>query len=175
MSSVISVTEELPLCNNVFSKLDLNGDTIIVRGACRSDRDRVIEFLESLDLESVYERFYHIVRDFSSYVDSLINSGAVIVVAEFRGRIVGMAEAVACRRDSVEIGFIVSRDFRGRGVGTALCLSLAEACRKLGFKSVRAFIKRHNVPALRIARKLGASIKPSPEPDTILVEACLEN
>jgi len=175
MSAVLETSMELPLCGVKLGEVKVDGSPIVIRGACRSDRSRILEFLESLDTETVYERFHHVVSDFRSYVDSLMESGALIVVAEIEGKVIGMAEAVACRRDYVEIGLVVSRGYRGRGVGTALCTSLAEACKRLGFKGLIAYVKRYNIPVLRIARKLGASVKPSEEPDTVLVEACFEN
>jgi hypothetical protein len=62
--------------------------------ACRDNRDRLIKSYESLDSETVYERFYHVVKDFSSYVNSLVEGGALVVVAELNGVIIGVAGAV---------------------------------------------------------------------------------
>jgi Sortase and related acyltransferases len=173
-SNVLNGSMEMPLCGVKFRELLLEEGLVVIRGACRSDRDGLLRFFESLDEESVYERFHHIVKDFSSYVNSIIESNSFVVVAELNGVIVGVAEAVACREGYVEVAVIVSKGLRGRGLGSSLCLSLGDACRRFGVKSFIAYVRRSNVPALSIARRLGASIKPGPEPGLVVVEACFE-
>jgi RimJ/RimL family protein N-acetyltransferase len=174
LESPALAVREMPLCRVKFRELHLDEGLVVIRGACRGDRDRLIKFYESLDSETLYERFYHVIRDFSSYVDSLIEGGALVVVAELNGVIIGVAEAVACREDYAEVGVVIAREFRGRGLGTALCSSLGDACRVAGIKGLVAYARRYNAPVLNIARRLGATIKKGPEPDLVTIEVCLE-
>jgi RimJ/RimL family protein N-acetyltransferase len=174
LESPALAVRETPLCGVKFRELHLDEGLVVIRGACRGDRDRLIKFYESLDSETVYERFYHVIRDFSSYVDSLIEGGALVVVAELNGVIIGVAEAMACREDYAEVGVVIAREFRGRGLGTALCSSLGDACRVAGIKGLVAYARRYNAPVLNIARRLGATIKKGPEPDLVTIEVCLE-
>jgi L-amino acid N-acyltransferase YncA len=174
LESSTPAVREMPLCGVKFKELHVDEGLVVIRGACRDDRDRLIKFYESLDSETVYERFYHVVKDFSSYVDSLVEGGALVVVAELNGVIIGVAEAMACREDYAEVGVVLTREFRGRGLGTALCSSLGSACRVAGIKGLVAYARRYNVPVLNIARRLGATIKKGPEPDLVTIEVCLE-
>ncbi|MEM2629328.1 MAG: GNAT family N-acetyltransferase [Acidilobaceae archaeon] len=162
---------DLPACGIVFEELKVNGVRVIIRGACISDRDKLVGFLESLDLDTIYSRFHHVIKYFKSYVDNLIEGRAVVIVAEVNNRVVGMAEAVSYKIDSVEVGVVVAREYRRRGLGMALSRSLARVCRELGVKRLIAYTRRSNIPAIMIAQRFNASIRPSEEPDMIVIEA----
>lgn len=147
-------------CGRILGRHKARGVWLTIRTACRRDRDALIKFYESLSLETIYTRFFAIVRYFDPYVDSLLsNARAVVVVAEAPdGRIVGVAEAVGDERGYAESGIAVLEEFQGQGVGTALGRAILEASRMCGFKKLYGYIMVDNRAAYRLAMKFGARV-----------------
>ncbi len=147
-------------CGRLLGTHRARGVELRIRIACAKDRDKLIRFYESLSLESIYTRFFGIVRYFDPYVDSLLrNSRAVVVVAEAPdGRVVGVAEAVGDERGYAESGIAVLEDFRGMGVGTALGEAILRVSRECGFRKLYGYIMPENRAAYRLAMKFGARV-----------------
>ncbi len=147
------------LCGRVVSEITGERGRIVIRGLCEDDRDKLIEFYNSLTEESIYSRFFSIIRNFEPYVDKLISEGAIVLVAEAEGRIVGVAEAVPDGKGRAEAGVAVLEAYQGRGIGTTLASTLMKLAGKFGIRSVYAFILADNPRAFRLARKLGFKVK----------------
>ncbi|MCX8195879.1 MAG: GNAT family N-acetyltransferase [Acidilobaceae archaeon] len=145
---------ELPSCGALLGAEA--GATI--RGACVKDLQALLSFYESLDPESLYRRFHGAVKDLEEYVESLKRSRAFVAIAEVGGEIVGAGEAVPVGGGAVEVGVAVRKDMRGKGLGTAMARGLLGLCRERGFWRFVAYTDASNLPALRIARKFGASV-----------------
>jgi len=147
-------------CGEVLGSHTARGVRLLIRTACSRDREALIRFYESLSRETVYTRFFAIIRYFDPYVDSLLrNSRAVVVVAEAPdGRIVGVAEAVGDEGGGAESGIAVLEEFQGAGVGTALGAAILEAARACGFRRLYGYVMPSNVAAYRLALKFGARV-----------------
>ncbi|MCS7107378.1 MAG: GNAT family N-acetyltransferase [Acidilobaceae archaeon] len=145
---------ELPSCGVFMGSLG----EVTIRGACAEDLERLLPFYESLDAESLLRRFHGFVGDFRAYVEGLRRAGAFVSIAELEGKVVGAGEAVPIGEDAVEVGVVVARELRGRGLGTAMAKGMLELCRSHGVRRFVAYTDPDNVPAIRIARKFGASI-----------------
>jgi GNAT superfamily N-acetyltransferase len=125
------------------------------------DRGRLLEFFGNLSLETIWNRFLEVVRDFDSIVNRVLNkeSTPVAVSAVAEGRIAGLAEVYGSPKGRVgEAAIITAEVYRGRGLGTALFYTLLVLARARGFEILEGFVHRSNTPALRLARSFGAAI-----------------
>ncbi len=147
------------LCGKVLSEIEGDVGRIVIRGLCEDDRDKLIEFYNSLTEESIYSRFFSIIRNFEPYVDKLMSEGAIVLVAEVEGRIVGVAEAVPDGKGRAEAGVAVLEAYQGRGIGSRLASTLMKLAGLFGVKAVYAFILADNPRAYRLAKKLGFKVK----------------
>jgi RimJ/RimL family protein N-acetyltransferase len=147
-------------CGRLLGTHRARGVELRIRIACRKDRDALIRFYESLSLETIYTRFFGIIRYFDPYVDKLLsNARAVVVVAEAPdGRIVGVAEAVGDESGNAESGIAVLEEFRGMGVGTALARAIVRVSRECGFRKLYGYVLANNTAAYRLATKFGARL-----------------
>lgn len=143
----------------VVERLVIEGETITIREACSDDKDALVRFYESLREETVYTRFFTIIRYFQPYVERVLSkSRSVVVVAEAEdGRIVGVAEAVADDGDA-ESGIAVLEAYQGRGVGKALARAILKLAAEKGFRRLYGYIMSGNYRAYRLARRFGARV-----------------
>ncbi len=146
-------------CGRLLGSLDLGEVKVVVREACEDDEDALVRFYEGLSSETVYTRFFTIIRYFQPYVERLLRkSRSVVVVAEAPGRgIIGVAEAVADDGDA-EGGIAVLEEFQGRGVGRALATALLRLAAEAGFKRLYGYVMAGNYRAYRLARRFGARV-----------------
>jgi RimJ/RimL family protein N-acetyltransferase len=147
-------------CGEVLGTHEAVGLRLRIRIACRRDREALIRFYESLSAETIYTRFFAVIRYFDPYVDRLLSSSrSVVVVAEAPdGRIVGIAEAVGDESGAAESGIAVLEEFQGRGIGTALGRAILDAARRCGFTKLYGYVMPSNRAAIRLALKFGARI-----------------
>jgi len=84
-----------------------------------------------------------------------ILSEETLVLADYRGVPAAKANTNATAYTYRQIGGVyVKPEFRGRGIGSFVVASLVEGIQKQGF-SASLFVKKRNIPALRIYEKLG--------------------
>ncbi len=151
-----------PLCGRVFDEFEAGGVKIVIRGACPGDRDKLIQFYEKLSSETIYTRFFSIIRHFAPYVDRILSSSkSLVVVAEDKdtGEIVGIAELIVDDKGDAEGGIVVLEALQGRGIGSRLAEALRRAAVEHGVKRVYGYILPDNVRALRLVKKLGGRVK----------------
>lgn len=151
-----------PLCGRVLDKLNVDGREIIIRGLCPEDRDKLLRFYEKLRDETIYTRFFSVIRYFNPYVERLVSStGILAIVAEDAqsGEIVGVAELVLDRDGVAEGGIIVLERLQGKGIGSAMALALKRVAREHGIKMVYGYILADNIKAYRLVKKLGGKPK----------------
>ncbi|MEB3765580.1 MAG: GNAT family N-acetyltransferase [Desulfurococcales archaeon] len=161
-----STIKACPLCGRVFDKINItiNGKTIpvVLRGACPSDKEKLIEFYEKLSTETIYTRFFSIVRYFEPYVEKILSNPAYVIVAERAdtGEIIGVAEAIPAEdQTKAEAGIVVLEKFQGRGLGTKIAYTLNKALHENGVKYVYGYIMPENTKAYKLVKKLGGRIK----------------
>lgn len=149
-----------PLCGRTFEVLNTrDGKRVVIRGMCSWDKDRVIRFYEKLSLETIYTRFFSIIRYFEPYVNKLIKEGALVIVAEDAdtGEIVGIAEAIP-QGEVAEGGIVVLEEYQGRGIGMAMARALNRVLHERGIKKVVGYILPDNVKAFRLIKRLGGRL-----------------
>ncbi|MCE4627160.1 MAG: GNAT family N-acetyltransferase [Desulfurococcales archaeon] len=151
-----------PLCGRILTRLRKDNNEIVIRGLCPEDRDKLIRFYEQLSDETIYTRFFSIIRYFDPYVDKLVSSSGILaIVAEeaSSGEIVGVAELVLDKEGRAEGGIIVLERMQGKGIGTAMALSMKELAKEYGIRKVYGYILADNIKALRLVKKLGGRPK----------------
>ncbi len=143
----------------VIDRLEVDGEEVVIREACDEDKDALIRFYESLRAETIYTRFFTIIKYFQPYVERILSkSSSVIVVAEAsNGRIVGVAEAVADDGDA-ESGIAVLEAYQGKGIGKALARAIVRLAAEKGLKRLYGYIMTGNYRAYRLAKKFGARV-----------------
>ncbi|WP_131159967.1 GNAT family N-acetyltransferase [Aeropyrum pernix] len=154
-------TEACPLCGEEFGTVTLrNGRRVRIRGLCPGDRDKLIRFYKSLSEETIYTRFFAVVRYFDPYIDRLLHDRCtLVVVAEDldSGEIVGMAESfVDEKTGAAEGGIIVREDYQGHGLGSILASVMISILKPAGVKKLYGYVLSDNQRAITLARKLGA-------------------
>jgi len=151
-----------PLCGKVYGEYVVDGRRIVFRGACPGDKEKLIRFYERLSAETIYTRFFSIMRYFDPYVERLLSSSkALVVVAEDAGtgEIVGIAELIVDKDDVAEGGIIVLEELQGKGIGSRLAEAMRKAAVEHGVRAVYGYILPDNVKALRLVKKLGGRVK----------------
>lgn len=154
--------DKCPLCGRVLARLVKDGEEIIIRGLCPEDRDKLIKFYKRLSDETIYTRFFSIIRYFDPYVDRLVSStGILAVVAEesSTGEIIGVAELVLDKKGNAEGGIIILEKMQGKGIGTAMAHAVKSLAREYGIRRVYGYILGDNIKALRLVKKLGGRPK----------------
>jgi len=149
-----------PLCGRVFDRFTVDGREIVVRGACPEDKEKLVRFYEKLSAETIYTRFFSIVRHFDPYVEKLLSSSkSLVVVAEDAGtgEIVGIAELIA-EDSKAEGGIVVLEDLQGKGIGSRLAEAMRAAALEHGIERVYGYVLPDNVRALRLVKKLGGRV-----------------
>lgn len=152
---------EHALCGRVFRVFETrDGKKIRIRGVCPGDKEGLVRFYERLSLETIYTRFFSIIRYFEPYVDKLIRGNALVVIAEDMdtGDIVGVAEAIP-QGDKAEGGIVVLETYQGRGIGMAMARALNKVLWERGVRAVVGYILPDNVGAFRLVKRLGGEIK----------------
>ncbi len=167
---------ECPLCGRVFYYRTVKGGLRVrVRGVCRSDREKLIRFYEKLNLETIYTRFFSIIRYFEPYVDKLIQGNALVVVAENEdtGEIIAVAEAIP-QNGVAEGGVVVLEKYQGRGIGMLLAAALNRALYEHGIGKIVGYILPENIKAIRLVKRLGGRLVRYYE-SMVLVEIPIRN
>jgi len=141
-----------------------DGSTVCIRRAGDGDVTALLQFLESLSPQSLYNRFHGRPALTEPRVRALIGVDAVVdggdgvtVVAECGGRIVAFASYH--RRENVsrraEVAFAVADDAQGHGIGTHLLEHLAKIARAAGIDTFDAYVLGDNRQMLEVFRNSG--------------------
>jgi len=153
-----------PLCGVRLDRfvLDQEGVPVLIRGACPDDKDKLVAFYERLSNETIYTRFFSIVRYFEPYVERILNGPAYVIVAEREdtGEIIAVAEAVPnSDGTAAEAGIVVLEKYQGRGIGKRIAYALSRVLWERGVRRVVGYILPGNIKAYRLVKKLGGRIK----------------
>ncbi len=153
-----------PLCGVVIESFPFKVDGITrvtIRGACPEDKEKLIKFYEKLSTETIYTRFFSIIRYFEPYVEKILSSPAYVIVAETSdGDIIAVAEAVPSEKgDAAEAGIVVLEKYHGRGLGKKMAYAMNKVLWEHGIKRVYGYILPDNIKAYRLVKRLGGRIK----------------
>ncbi len=151
-----------PLCGKILAEIAIDSRRVIIRGICPEDRDKLLDFYNKLSDETIYTRFFSIIRYFDPYVERLVSkSGILGVVAEDveTGEIVGVAELILEKNGVAEGGIVILESMQGRGLGSTIARVMRDIARSFGIKRVYGYILADNVKALKLVKKLGGRLK----------------
>jgi acetyl coenzyme A synthetase (ADP forming)-like protein len=137
-----------------------DGSTVCLRRAGEQDVDALIDFLQSLSLESLYRRFHGrpvLTPSRMRLLIGLDGSPSAALVVESGGRIVAFAsyhrEDHATER--AEVAFAVADAVQGHGIGTRLLEQLAKLAREAGIETFDAYVLNDNLQMLDVFRSSG--------------------
>ncbi|MEB3806067.1 MAG: GNAT family N-acetyltransferase [Desulfurococcales archaeon] len=135
--------------------------TIIARRPSPFDKPKVEEFLKRMSEESIYHRFFRLIKDFGEIIDKMLGGKDTLfcIAIEYKGSIIGCSEVYKTTWPDVgEPAVAVLDDFQGVGLGRLL-VNLAGYCAlQYGIKKFRAYVFKDNVPALRLTKYLSPRI-----------------
>ena len=156
-----------------------DGRAVHLRESCLADEAELLQAFERLSKEARYMRFMHAVREpnldrvrsaLASFPECGIGIVATVPAADGID-IVGSAIAVFGNdRTGCEFAITVAEKFNGVGLATTLMTALIDEAKRRGMKEMEGFVLTQNQPMLRLATRLGFSIKP--DPDDVSVRIC---
>lgn len=148
-----------------------DGRVVHVRASCLADEAELLQAFERMSQEARYMRFMHVVREpnrdrlrsvLASFPECGIGIVATVPAADGID-IVGSAIAVfESDRTRCEFAITVAASFNRAGLATALMTALIDEARRRGVKEMEGFVLSENEPMLRLARRLGFSVKLDP-------------
>ena len=140
-----------------------DGSVVRLRPIERDDGARLLEFGQSLSVESLEFRFLHLPRIDSALIDGLVSvdyDHRFALVGELHGRIVGVGRY--CRDEHhpevAETAFIVDDKLQGKGLGTALLDRLAEVARDHGIRALEGDVLARNQRMLNMVATSGFEV-----------------
>lgn len=148
-----------------------DGRAVHIRTVSPADETELLQAFGRLTGDARYMRFMRVVRDPNlenlRKVLGSFPAGGIGVVATIPAAdgidIVGSAIAVfASDRTSCEFATTVASEFGGVGLATALLTTLIDEATRHGLREMEGFVLSQNQPMLRLARRLGFSIKYDP-------------
>ena len=158
----------------VFAEEMHDGTPIVVRPIRPEDEPLMVKFHESLSEESVYMRYFHMMKlDQRTAHERLTRicfidyDREMALVAERTDRETGEREILGVSRLSrrgaapgeAEFSVLVSDRFQRRGLGTLLLSRLLEVGRAEGLRRITAEILLDNRPMQRISERLGFHLR----------------
>ena len=158
----------------VFAEEMHDGTPIVVRPIRPEDEPLMVKFHESLSEESVYMRYFHMMKlDQRTAHERLTRicfidyDREMALVAERTDRETGEREILGVSRLSrrgaapgeAEFSVLVSDRFQRRGLGTLLLSRLLEVGRAEGLRHITAEILLDNRPMQRISERLGFHLR----------------
>ncbi len=162
------IKEMIQIISKVFEAQDFRQyrafddvDLDVVMGQTRyriAEREDIVSFLAierdvyGGDTPWTFSHFEH---------EIMTNDLAIFITAEADGKIVGfIGGRVVPENNSVHLSNLgVSSAFQRQGIGSNLVKRLAELMRQLGVDSLTLEVKRNNLPAQAMYRKLGFETK----------------
>lgn len=164
-----------------FTPFDLDlrdGRAVHVRMIRTSDEAAILEAFERLSPEARYMRFMRAVAEpnvgrLREVLASLPRTGLGItatVPADDGFGIVGSALfLIGPNPGSCEFSTTVLAEYGGLGLGRALMTALIAAARQRGLHEMKGYVLARNQPMLRLATRLGFSIRPDPDDFSIRI------
>ena len=89
------------------------------------------------------------------WLESLMKSDCINVLAFHEGSVVGHAVLVPDRNGDFELAIFVLRAYQQAGIGTELLGALLGAGREAGVERIWLTVERWNAPAIALYRKMG--------------------
>jgi len=169
-----------PYPSHLVSKLQLHdGTNIVIRPIRPEDAEIEETFIRNLSPQSKYFRFMHAMQELTpdmlvrftqidydremAFVATMENNGKEAEIGV--GRYVSNPDGKSC-----EIALVVGDEWRGHGIGARILIELMEVAKLRGLKTMEGEVLTDNSGMLRLAKKMGFSIRPLPDdPNTLFI------
>jgi RimJ/RimL family protein N-acetyltransferase len=156
-----------------------DGPAVHLRPVRSDDLPALAGFLGRLSIRSFAMRFFSAGVDQNAAArwaidtDDVTRCGLVALTGSPQ-RIVGHVMYVACDRDCVEIGLVVSDEIQGHGLGTALLTRIAAAAQANGFREMVAEVMPGNQRMLAMLRDSGFPFEFTTRPGVVHARSPLD-
>jgi len=136
----------------------MSGDEVVVRALRDDDRERVLEFLRGLSMETLYRRFFSVPRIDDRLLDLIVHPSeccSEALVAVEGEDIVAVATYDRLPDDpaAADVAVVVSDAWQHRGVGSMLMRKLGGAARRKGVERFTATMMADNRPVVAFVRR----------------------
>lgn len=133
-----------------------DGSVALIRPLRPADAGDLHRLHEEVSDRNFRMRFFAVSRSTGhTYVDHLMQGGALAMVLELRGEVVALATAEPMRPDTAEVAFIVDDRHHGQGIGSLLLEHLAAAARHRGIAVFEADVLTENYLMLAVFTDAG--------------------
>ncbi|WP_372734529.1 GNAT family N-acetyltransferase [Nocardioides sp.] len=148
-----------------------DGAVAVIRSLAPDDAAALHALHEGVSDEAIRLRFFAPSRDAAHrYVDKVLGDQSTLaLVAQERGRVLGVATAEPMDTSTCEIAFLVADDARGRGVGTLLVEHLAALALERGYTQFEADVLLENHAMLEVFANAGFQASRTPDGSTVIV------
>jgi GNAT superfamily N-acetyltransferase len=127
-----------------------------IRESGPDDRDTLAAMYEEFDPADRAQGIPPVEPDaVREWLDTILSTGAVAVVAEHGGRTVGHAILVPDSGEGYELAIFILGEYQGAGIGTELLEHLLGQGQQAGVERVWLTVERWNEPAIALYRKIG--------------------
>lgn len=155
-----------------------DGRAVHIRAMRQSDEAEFLQAFDRLSPETLYMRFMRVVgepnverlrKTLASFPES--GFGIVVTVPANDGiDIVGSAVfLIGSDPTGCEFATTVSAAYGGQGLGRTLMNSLIGAAKQRGLHEMEGFVLAKNQPMLKLAARVGFSIKPDPDDASVRI------
>lgn len=150
-----------------------NGTALLVRPIEAEDADALQEFVRNLPESARKNRFMLAGKELpagllAQFCQPVRPLETVVAAFDSEGIIHGLAQTSALRfPDGCEFGIIVSEALQGRGLASFMMKEIIAKARLQGYRNISADILADNRPMLKLAAKLGFTVKPSAHDNTL--------
>lgn len=136
-------------------------DDVRLRILGKNDIGLLVDHLNALDATSLRDRFNGIASPefVADYASRCIRPGTLVLAAESKGSVIGIAELHPAGPASAELAFSVLSDWRGKGIGAALFALIVEAAWSRGLDSIEITTHSGNEAMKRLARRFGTEMR----------------
>lgn len=182
---VLSEEEERPFSGVIYpEELEtemklVDGTLVLIRPLRPTDEEAWIDFFHSLSPQSVYHRFFGIMRgvpyrDVQRYMDIDYQERMALVAilpGEALDRIIAIARyELNNRTNYAEFAIVVTDEFQEKGLGKSMLQYLARIARSKGIKGFTAEVMADNERMMDLFRDSGYKIETKKESGTWLVK-----
>ncbi len=159
---------------NAMTRIILrNGRVADLRLAEHGEQDRacIRTLFETASPDSLYLRFFHMIREFrDSFLDEMIGDGgshAATLLCVSGTETLAVGNYAVANDTTVEVAFLVSDQLQGKGLGSLLLEHLAHLAWLNGYERMEAEVLRENFQMLQVFSASGYEITKQPAFDTV--------
>jgi RimJ/RimL family protein N-acetyltransferase len=153
---------------NSIKELMINGEKVIIRKACGSDAEAMLEYLAVIGGESDFltfgsGEFEKTVKEENEFIENTLKKdNALFIIAEINGRVIGNLNFSGGPRQRTahvgEFGVSILKEYWGNGIGEELIKCLIDWSKNSGIiRKINLRVRADNKRGIHLYKKLGFS------------------